>query len=353
MFTISTYFKTRWKRKDLIIFLENIELYLDSGLPLDRSLSILEGQYTHSRKQSLISTRTMIEQGGLCSESFKQHMNTDALVTSLIYHGESSGTLASSIRLARTMLEHREALIKKCTSAMIYPLVIGVFSCAMIIGLVRGVMPSIIPMLVSMHVHLPLMTRIVMWVSENVTRYGMLMIIISILICVGFMLLYRKISRCRYIFQTIIMYTPLIGALYKNYVVGLYMQSCGSLLQNGLIVQEAYTRTVSMIPLLPVRNYFESRTADISHGISLATVCMNSYMPLYAPALIRAGEASGNLGSSCLRVASIIDRDMDHTLKKFTSLIEPLMMAGMGIVVGGIALSIMMPIYDMSRVLQQ
>ncbi|NCW28743.1 MAG: hypothetical protein EBV83_10740, partial [Verrucomicrobia bacterium] len=96
-----------------------------------------------------------------------------------------------------------------------------------------------------------------------------------------------------------------------------------------------------------------SEIKNISNGIPLGDIIAKKKMPQFVAPLIHAGEASGTLGNSLLRASLILDRDIENILRKITALIEPIMMAGMGCIVGSIALSIMMPIYDISKVLQK
>ena len=124
-------------------------------------------------------------------------------------------------------------------------------------------------------------------------------------------------------------------------------------MSSGASITDSYNRVSSRVFLVPLRTYLMERSSGISHGISLASVFSTiNHIPAYVCPLVSAGEASGTLGSSLLRAADIIDRDIENSLKRLTSLIEPIMMVGIGGVVGAIALSIMMPIYDVTRVLQ-
>jgi len=125
------------------------------------------------------------------------------------------------------------------------------------------------------------------------------------------------------------------------------------LIESGLSSTQAYARTASVISLLPLKESFLSDLGDIFRGVSFGSVMSGKKMPPYIVPLLQAGEASGTLGASLSRAAAILDRGIEHSLHRMTSLIEPVMMAGMGCIVGAIALSIMMPIYDISKVLQK
>lgn len=146
---------------------------------------------------------------------------------------------------------------------------------------------------------------------------------------------------------------PIVGRLARYYSLALTVRSLGSLVESGAALGESYVRVAETMPLLPLRSAFKKKSADISRGVPLGTVLSGmKRMPSYIAPLVSAGEASGTLGISLVRAADILDRDIEHALKRLTALVEPVMMAGMGCAVGAIALSIMMPIYDVSKALQ-
>lgn len=343
-----------WKDKDRILLFERLELYMSAGLPLDKALQIVGQGSTKKQRVSMERVQDDVMSGSIISKSFTKHIGLSKTLSSLIEHGESSGELVRALTISRTMLEKQGEALKKCISALVYPGVIAVFASLLTIGLVRGVMPQITPMLKSLNAGLPLLTRIVIAVSENMVSYGLYgvggIIFVSILVTI----LYAKVSKCTYVCQYVFIRLPIIGHLIFSYSLSLFLQSLGSLVESGVSVARSYTNTVNTLSLLPLRWSLLKKIPDIHKGIPCGIVLqgISKKIPAYVPSLLLAGEASGTLGTSLLRAASIIDRDMDHSLKRLTSLIEPVMMVGMGCTVGSIALSIMMPIYDISKVLQ-
>ncbi len=346
--------KNKWKRRDIILLLERLELYISSGLPIDKTLMIAEQGISARQKVCIEKVRINVTSGSLLSKSLATHIGLPKTLAGLIEHGESSGELARALGTARKLIEKEDELIKKCTSALAYPVIIGIFASLLTIGLVRGVMPQIIPMLKSLHVQLPLLTRIVMSVSENITMYGLYMLLGSILLIGLFGFFYKKLKFFKSACHTILVRIPIIGSLFYSYSLSLFLQSCGALVESGLQLGPSYSNTVATVTLIPLSKLLQAELIYIRKGIPLGQLLANKskLIPSYISPLILAGEASGTLGASLIRAAEIIDRDIEHSLKRLTSLIEPVMMAGMGVVVGGIALSIMMPIYDISRVLQ-
>ena len=297
--------------------------------------------------------RLAIESGRSLAESFPRTLGLPAAALGLIRHGESSGRLAESLQTARIMLEHGEELKKKLGSAMAYPSVIGLFAAALTLSLVRGVMPQIIPMLVSLHVELPLLTRVVIACSQGLVSYGAYGLLASVFIAVGLVALFRKSIAVKFFIQTLFMKIPIVGRLYTDYCVSILLQTCGSLIETGSAAGTSYAKSVASLPLLPLRREFESKMSDLNRGGQMHVAFKGNAVRSFVPSLLSAGEMSGTLGASMIRAATVLDRDIDHSLKRLTSLVEPLMMVGMGLIVGSIALSIMMPIYDISKVLQK
>lgn len=133
----------------------------------------------------------------------------------------------------------------------------------------------------------------------------------------------------------------------------LYLQSCGSLIESGLTVYEAYSKSQNSVDFIPIRFLLESHRDKLEQGIPLSKVFSQKRNPVFVQSLISAGESSGSLGISIIRAYDILDRDLDNFLKKFTTLVEPVMMIFMGLFVGTVATSIMVPIYNISSSLQR
>ncbi len=341
-------------KKDVILTLERLELYMSAGMPLDRAMVLIGEGGTRKHRAIIKSIVDDVISGRLLSSSLEKHLRISPTLAGLIQHGESSGELIRSLCISRTMIEKQQDMLKKCTSALVYPVVIGIFALLLTVGLVRGVLPQITPMLRGLHVNLPLLTRVVISTSEHLVSYGLYMLGGAVTGLFVFIVLYSRVRRYKYLCQYLLIHIPIVGHALFSYSLSLFLQSFGSLVESGLPVSPSYTKTVRTVSLLPLQDMLHGKALDIEKGISCGTVLANisAKIPHHVPALLSAGEASGTLGSSLTRAASILDRDIDHALKRITSLIEPVMMVGMGCSVGSIALSIMMPIYDISKALQ-
>lgn len=343
----------KWKRKEIIQFLERLEMYLSSGLEIGKALEVSEQGLNRKQKSSIQNLRKTVESGAPLHFALSSFVGISRTTSGLVQYGELSGTLARSLLTAKTLLEKEDELLKRCTGAMIYPLVIGIFALLLTIGLIRGVMTQIIPMLKSLNVDLPFITKITIALSEIVTGYGFYILVglVSSVIVGRFII--KKYEKPRYLLQVIVMNIPIIGKLFYNFYLAIFLHSCGALVDSGLSVKDSYDKIVKAIGLLPLQRFLVDRSSKVASGVPLGEVINHNRLPSYISPLLNAGELSGNLGQSIIRAGNIVDREIEHSLKKLTSLIEPVMMVGMGCAVGTIALSIMLPIYNISGALQK
>ena len=347
------HYRHKWKRQDIIRLLERLELYVGAGLSIDQAFVVAEQGLSKRQAKTIAHIRNNIESGSNVAGVLVKTIGISETIGGLIAQGELGAGLGKAFGSAKELLEREDELIKKCISAMIYPMVIGIFSCVLAIGLVRGIMPQMIPMFASLHVPLPLMTRIVIAFSEILTRYGLTISFSIGLALIVFIILYRKNTKSRSFCHRIIGTIPIIGKLFRHYAISVFLRSSGTLIDSGTDVVEAYICSVRTISFLPLNVMLTKEIPNLKRGLPLGSILVGKRIPLYISALLSAGESSGVLGNSLLRAANILDREIEESLKRLTALIEPAMMIFMGGAVGIIALSIMMPIYDLSRVLQK
>ncbi len=343
----------KFNRSDLILFFERLDLYISSGLTLNKAIMILrEGTLKH-QEIAVKNIYYSIEQGGSFARASRKFLGISHTVFGLVENGEASGKLSEALRSSKQLLEKEDELWKKCVNAMAYPAIIGIFSMLLTIGLMRGVMPQIVPMLKGLHVELPLLTRVVMTLSDGLLIYGIYLLLIIIFLPIMFMYVYRNLACVRKSVQNILIRIPIIGKLFHSYSLSLFLLSCGSLVESGLPSATAFRNATNTISLIPLKDELSKELIPVSQGIPISQTLkkITRIQPFVSP-LLSAGEMSGTLGKSMIRASYILDRGIEHSLKRLTSLVEPVMMAGMGIVVGAIALSIMMPIYNISKVLQ-
>ena len=342
----------KWSRRNQILLFERLGMYISAGISVDGALRLSQKGMSKHLVANLASMQHEVESGLAASIVLSKYVGISDTIRNLIKQGETAAHLGSACSTAHGLLERQDELIKKCMSACMYPCIIGVFAGLLTLGLVRGVIPQIVPMLTSMKVDLPFLTRMTIWVSDTTASYGLYIFLMLILISVAFMYLYRRVVYVREIFHMISIRIPVIGNIILFYPLAVFLRSVGVLVSAGVPLTRAYRDIVSSVSLLPLRAILEPAYGGLERGLPLSSLLTHDRLPAHMSPLITAGESSGALGDSLIRAAAIIERDIDIILKRLTTLVEPVMMIGMGGVVGAIALSIMMPIYDMSKVLQ-
>jgi len=343
----------KWSRRNKSLLLENWEMYISAGMTLHEAVQTSGTAFSKKENVCIRKIIDSIERGQNLSSALVGNVNFSPVLLSLIEHGESSGNLPRALNLARNIIEREDALIKSCMSALAYPIIIGVFACLLTIGLMRGVMPQITPLLKSLHVDLPLITKISMYVSDNIVIFGLYILLALIGLLPASVYLYKKYFKFKLICHKSILLIPIVGKLVYQYNLSILGRSLGGLIVSGASLTSSYKNVYQKLFLIPMKLYFEGQLQDLTRGVSLSTIFANMRnMPTFVVPLIKAGQVSGTLGQSLIRTSDILDKDIENILKRLTALIEPIMMIGIGIVVGGIALSIMLPIYDVSKTLQ-
>ncbi len=345
--------KSKWSRKETIIFLERFEMYLSAGLTINKILPLLMNDKRPKQNLAITNILNNFQSGNLLSASLVQYIGLPKTVAHMIEYGELSGKLSRSISLAVRLLTKEDELFKKCLNALLYPVFIGSFSLLLTIGLVQKVLSQIIPLLKSLHVELPIMTRIIIALSDFLKNYGFYALVASAILFIVIKQIYKRSQVSKKLFHHFLMRIPILGGVIYNYYLSLFLQSCGSLIESGLTVFDAYSKSQNSVDFVPIRSLLEIHHERIGQGVSLSKIFSHKRNPVFVQSLISAGESSGSLGISIIRAYDILDRDLDNFLKKFTTLVEPVMMMFMGLFVGTVATSIMVPIYNISSSLQR
>lgn len=329
--------------------MDRLHSYLLAGLSIDSSLNIASSGLNQKKKKIIEKIRDDVISGMTLSQCLERYIGLPEVCLGLIRNGERTGSLAQSLGMASMNMDKNEEMKKKIISSMIYPVVILTFSSLMIVGIVKFILPQIIPMLTGMNVDLPLPTRILILSSNFATHYGLIAIITIVAIVSIFIILYRKKLKFKRSIHIFVSYIPLIGKLIISFSLAQFLYAMGSLIKSGVSSSIAYSESLENITFIPLKDYFRSKSSIIMEGKSYESVFSWNKLPAFIAPLIASGQSSGSLAESLQKASSIIESDMDNLLKRTTSLIEPAMMIFIGGFVGTIALSLIMPIYDLSK----
>lgn len=330
-------------------------MYIESHIPIHEAILYAKVGHSHAHVQIIDRISKQVSSGINLSLALSRETHFPSIIIGILRTGEQSGSLLQALKMSGQLLERRDEMQRKIVSSLTYPILIALFAGLLVIGLMRGVMPQIVPMLKGLNIELPLLTKATILASDIISAYGLIIFLSSICLTIVLMNLYRKVSLARYITQQCIFKLPILGSVFFTVSFSIFIRSFGSMLQSHIPVKESYLAALDTLHFLPFKRELEKYGSYIDSGKKITDIFskVRTPIPLVAMGIIGAGEKSGTLGISMIRVADIIDRDVDHKIKRVTSLLEPLMMMLLGLIIGAIALSIVMPIYDISKVLQR
>lgn len=341
-----------WNNKTRMLLVERLEAYVSAGLSPDVAVTAASAGFSKSKRISLDGVVETVESGRKLSSALASEVGLPRALAGIVRCGESSGDLAGALASCRDLMEKRDEAIKKLLSASAYPTAIAAAAFGLTMGMLRLVMPQIIPVLRGLGGELPPLTKAVIAISQYVENYGLWMIVgvaAAVSAAAG---AYRRLPAARSAAHSVLAAVPVAGSMARRFSLVLFLRSFGALAEAGLPVDEAYGQAVSAVAFEPLRRSLAAGLEPIRRGRPVSE-SMSLDIPLFLAPLLAAGESGGGLGRALRRAADVVDKDLGHDMKRLSALLEPVMMTITGAAVGAIAMSIMMPIYDISRVLQR
>lgn len=348
-------FLRRFKRssqRELILFARQLTTLLKSGVPLTAALSSIKEQLKNKAlKEALGIIIKDIEAGASFSAALAKYPNFfPEVFVSMARAGEAAGNIDEVLdRLAK--LNAREFEIKnRIKSAMTYPIILVIVALIVINFFLVGIVPKFIVIFKSYRVNLPLPTQILLAVSSVLSRAGFL--ILAAIIAVAFALrAYFKTEKGRYKLDYFLMHLPLFGELYLNVIVSRMCRTLGAMVKSGVTMLEALYITSKTVRNLVVRRVLENVRSAISEGQPLSEPFRASgVFPQTVIQMISTGEKSGNLDQMLMEISTFYEEEVDYDIKNLTTALEPLLLLVMGAMVAFIALSVLLPIFNLVKV---
>ena len=269
---------------------------------------------------------------------------------SLVHIGEDAGSLAKNLAYLSEQQEKDHALKQKVKMAMIYPSIVMVMVFVIVMGLGMFVLPNLVQVLYSMNVELPLSTRIVIRITHFFESYGVILLPASVGGMV-FLALLTKFTNFRIITQWFIFKIPGIGRLAREATIARFGVILGGLLRAGVPLVEALESLADVTQMVMYKNFYKKLLHQITIGESFSksfnTIkSTNRVLPISVQQLVVTGERSGTLSQTLLKIADIYEKKAEETAEKLPIILEPMLLLLIGGIVGGIAFSIITPIYS-------
>ncbi len=335
--------------KDLAVFFRQFSVMIDAGLPLVQCLEILAANQENLFFQKcLTGVRTSVEGGSTLSNAMRQYPKVfDDLTTNMIEAGEAGGILDTILQRLATYVEKSVKLKAAVKSALIYP--VSVISiAALVVGLLlKFVVPIFANMFNSMGVDLPLPTMIVIRLSNFVGRFWWMILGFFVAVFLGIRQV-RKDERGRYALDKFMLNMPVLGIVLRKIAVARFTRTLGTLITSGVPILEGLAITaktsgnaVLELALMKVRKAVEEGRTIVD------PLKESGVFPNMVTQMIGVGEATGAMDAMLQKIADFYEDEVDAATKNLLTLLEPLMIGFLGIVVGGIVISLYLPLFSM------
>ncbi len=345
---------TKVKTKDIAIFCRQFYTMLNAGSPINSALHILSTQLPNKKlREALSLVEEEVRKGSTLSEAMaKQKEIFPHLLVSMVETGEVSGTLDTVMLRMSKHYEKENRINNKIKSAMIYPLVLATVALGVIIFILTFVMPMFIDMFNQSGVQLPLSTRILLSISNGIKTHGLLIFLIIILLA-SMIRHYLKSESGQDFSSKFKLTFPVIKKLNQKIIVSRFTRTLSTVLASGIPLVQGLQVVNGVIGNKLAEKKLELVKDKVIKGEGLAEPIKDcGIFPLMLSSMIKIGEESGSLDDILNKTADFYDEELENEIQTATALLEPLMIAVMGIILGFIIISIITPIFGMYNTIQ-
>lgn len=346
-----TLFKPRVKIKDISVFCKQLYTMLNAGMPLTNCLDVLSAQTENKTlKNSVKEISSEVQTGSILSEAMRNHKNIfPNLLITMVQAGEMTGNLDSVLARMSEHYEKENKINSKIKGAMVYPAILSIAAVGVVIFLLTFIMPTFIGMFSSSGVELPLPTRILMSISDALSNYWY----IFALIFGGIAFLVARFVKTRdgkRVFDNLIYRLPVIGQSMVKISTSRFTRTLSTLLGSGIPIVDALEASSSVTGNMIVIDGMENVIDEVKKGINISYLLQKmQYFPPMMISMIGIGEESGALEDMLGKTADYYDEELEASIQKMLSMLEPMLILFMGVIIGFIVIAMMMPMFDMTQ----
>lgn len=352
-FLKSIFKKSRLSTKEQAHFAKRLAFLVKAGVPILDSLKILRRQ-TKSKSRSKIFDKIIsdVSNGRFLSTSLKKLPNIFGdFAINIIKVGETSGTLDQNLNYLSEELKKKQALKQKIVGAFVYPIFITVATVGLTVLLTVFIFPKIRPIFDSLHVDLPISTKILIFVSDFLGNYGIYLLAGVATVIIAFLVLIKKSDYFHFIVDRLILRVPLFGKITQSYNMTNFCRTLGLLLKSGVRVTEALAITGDTTRNFVYKKECQNAAKSVMQGEKISKYLERrlELFPDIITQMIAIGESTGNLSETLVYLSELYESEVDDITKNLSSSIEPVLMIFMGLLVGFIAVSVITPIYEITQ----
>jgi type IV pilus assembly protein PilC len=335
--------------KNLAIFTRQFSVMIDAGLPLVQCLEILGNQEEDANfSATILQTRADVENGQSLADAMRKHPKAfDALFTNMVAAGEAGGILDTILKRLATYIEKNVKLKGQVKSAMVYPVAVIVIAGLVVAAILWKVIPTFAAMFASLGAELPLPTRIVIALSDGVVRFGWMGIVAIVALGWGFRQYYGTESGRRVV-DAIVLKLPILGLIMRKIAVARFCRTLSTLISSGVPILDGLDITARTSGNAIVEDAILITRKSIEGGNTIAAPLKETAVfPPMVVQMIGVGETTGALDTMLSKIADFYEEEVDTAVAGLLTLLEPIMIALLGLIVGGIVIAMYLPIFDL------
>ena len=336
--------------KELAIFTRQFSVMIDAGLPLVQCLEILASQQENKFFQKVLTnTRSMVEGGATLSTAMRSSPKVfDGLYVNMVEAGETGGILDIILQRLSTYIEKNVKLQRAVKSALVYP--VGVLSVAagVITLLLWKVVPIFATLFTGLGVTLPLPTKIVIALSNFIGSYFGLLIFLAIVGAIVGVWQWYQTPQGKFVLDTIVLKLPVLGILMRKIAVARFTRTLGTLISSGVPILEGLDITAKTSGNAVVERALQKVRKALEEGKSLTEPLKESEVfPGMVTQMIAVGEQTGAMDAMLQKIADFYEEEVDAAVKDLLTALEPVMIVFLGVVVGGVVISMYLPLFSL------
>ncbi len=344
--------RARIRVSDIVVFVRHLATLLNAGLPLSKSLQTVARQLDNPSLSDVVAELAEeVRSGEMLSDAMARKPKVfDPLTVNIIRAGEVGGNVAATLQDLATDLEKKDALRRAVKAAMVYPAVVVSIASLVVAFLLIYIVPSFQDVYRKMHLKLPLATRILLLVSGFLARYWwvLLMAVPGVVLGRRHLMQIEQVQRG---WDRFVLRLPMLGKIRRRAIAARFLSTLATLVGSGVSIVESLRLMSTLTNSTVVRDAIDDIRRHVSRGGTIGQP-MERYADLFSPMAIQmvaVGEQTGSLPEAASRTAAYLAEDVDNRVKTLTTLIEPMLTLGLGLIVGTIALAIYLPMFDLMK----
>jgi type IV pilus assembly protein PilC len=336
--------------KDLVVFTRQFATMIDSGLPLVQCLDILGSQQENKTfKEVLLKVKESVESGSTFADALAKHPKAfDQLYVNLVAAGEVGGILDTILNRLAAYIEKAMKLKKQVKGAMVYPITIMSIAVVVVGVILVFVIPTFAKMFADFGGELPMPTKVVIALSEFMTKY--ILVIIAALVGIKFAIgKYYATPKGRKNIDRLALHAPIIGPLVRKVSVAKFTRTLGTMISSGVPIMDGLEIVAKTSGNKIVEESIYKVRQSISEGKTVAEPLAESgVFPPMVVQMIAVGEATGAMDTMLNKIADFYDDEVDDAVGALTAMMEPLLMVFLGTTVGGLVIAMYLPIFKLA-----